>query len=108
MLRMLLRDDQWVRIETLLPGKSGDRGRSGANNATLLPVDWLFATIDCTLKIVGPAAGERLIAHGRVLKYGRLLTVATAEVYIESGGRRELTATALATTWNIEPTNPSR
>ena len=71
--------------------------------ATLLPEDWLFATIDCSLKIVGPATGERLIAHGRVVKPGRLLTVAAAEVFIERGGRRELTATALATSRNIEP-----
>ena len=71
--------------------------------ATLLPEDWLIATIDYSLKIVGPASGERLIAQGRVLKPGRLLTVAAAEVFIERAGIRELTATALVTTRNIEP-----
>jgi hypothetical protein len=29
---MLLLDNQWQRIEKLLQGKAGDRGRSGANN----------------------------------------------------------------------------
>lgn len=71
--------------------------------ATLLPANWLIATIDCSLKIVGPAAGERLIGVGRVIKPGRLLTVAAADVFVEHGGRRILTATALATARNIEP-----
>ena len=29
---MMLRDDQWVRIEKLMQGKAGDRGRRGADN----------------------------------------------------------------------------
>src|SRR5450755_4673908 len=31
-MRKQLRDDQWKQIEGLLPGKVGDRGRSGADN----------------------------------------------------------------------------
>src|SRR3954469_2518390 len=30
--RMVLRDDQWERIASLVPGKVGDPGRSGADN----------------------------------------------------------------------------
>ena len=42
---MLLRDDQWVRIETLLQGKAGDRGRSGANNRLFIEaVLWIART----------------------------------------------------------------
>ena len=32
MRRYALRDDQWDRIEPLLPGKAGDRGRTARNN----------------------------------------------------------------------------
>lgn len=32
MIRRTLGDAQWARIEALLPGKKGDRGRSGAGN----------------------------------------------------------------------------
>ena len=32
MSRRTLTDAQWVRIEPLIPGKKGDRGRSGADN----------------------------------------------------------------------------
>ena len=30
--RMVLRDDQWERIASLVPGRVGDPGRSGADN----------------------------------------------------------------------------
>ncbi len=32
MARLNLRDDQWERIENLLPGKPGDRGRTAGDN----------------------------------------------------------------------------
>lgn len=32
MTRLLLRDDQWVRIEHFLPGKLDDRGVTAADN----------------------------------------------------------------------------
>ena len=32
MVRKRLRDDQWNRIEAILPGKVGDRGCTGENN----------------------------------------------------------------------------
>lgn len=42
---MLLRDDQWERIEPLLQGKAGDRGRRGANNRLFVEaVLWLART----------------------------------------------------------------
>ena len=45
MLRLLLRDDQWVRIEPLLQGKAGDRGRTGADNRLFVEaVLWIART----------------------------------------------------------------
>lgn len=42
---MLLRDDQEVRVETLLQGKAGDCGRSGANNRLFIKaVLWIART----------------------------------------------------------------
>ena len=69
---------------------------------TLLPAGWINASIDCTLKIVGPADGEKLVARGRVVNAGRLLTVSAAEVYALRDGRESLCAAALATARNIE------
>jgi transposase len=45
MLRLLLRDDQWERIEPLLQGKAGDRGRTGADNRLFVEaVLWMART----------------------------------------------------------------
>ena len=45
MLRLLLRDDQWERIESLLQGKAGDRGRTGADNRLFVEaVLWMART----------------------------------------------------------------
>lgn len=70
---------------------------------TLLPKGWANATIDCSLKIVGPARGDRLVARGRVVQAARLLTVAAAEVFACDAGGETLCATMLATARNIAP-----
>lgn len=70
---------------------------------TLLPPGWINATIDCSLKIVGPANGDKLVARGQVVTPGKLLTISSAEVYSVREGQESLCATALATARNIEP-----
>ncbi|WP_027015054.1 PaaI family thioesterase [Comamonas composti] len=69
---------------------------------SLLPAGWVNATIDCTLKIVGPANGSSLVARGSVLKAAKLLTVAQAQVYACRDGQETLCATMLATARNME------
>ncbi len=45
MVRKLLRDDQWKRIEQLLPGKPGDPGRTGEDNRRFMEaVLWIART----------------------------------------------------------------
>jgi len=73
---------------------------------TLLPSGWVNATIDCTLKIVGPANGTTLVARGRVLNAAKLLTVAEARVYSCRDGKEALCATMLATARNLAPVHP--
>jgi uncharacterized protein (TIGR00369 family) len=69
---------------------------------TLLPAGWINASVDCTLKIVGPANGNKLVARGKVVSPGKLMTVSSAEVYSVREGQESLCATALATARNIE------
>ncbi len=69
---------------------------------TLLPQGWVNASIDCNLKIVAPADGEKLRARGRVVSHGKLLTVSAAEVFSVRDGEEVLCATALLTARNIE------
>ena len=45
MVRKLLRDDQWRRIEQLVAGKEGDPGRTGINNRLFVEaVLWIART----------------------------------------------------------------
>lgn len=71
--------------------------------ATLLPAGWTNTTVDTTLKLFRPAHGSKLIAHGRVIRAGRLLSVCSADVYAIDGEQSVLCATLLATAHNVEP-----
>ena len=45
MLRMMLRDDQWEKIEKLIPGKKGECGRPATNNRQFVEaVIWIART----------------------------------------------------------------
>lgn len=70
---------------------------------SLLAPGWINATIDATLKLVGPARGRALRARGRVLDAGKLLTVCAADVYaVADDGSETLCATLLGTARNID------
>lgn len=77
----------------------------GSAAGTLLPPGWVNMTIDYTVKILAPARGERIIARGRVLKPGKQITVAAADVYTVQKGEETLCATAFVTMRNIQPAN---
>lgn len=70
--------------------------------ATMLPEGWATSTVDYTLKLLAPAVGEKLIARGRVLKAGRTLSVAAADVFSVLNGEEAFCASALATVRNFE------
>jgi acyl-coenzyme A thioesterase PaaI-like protein len=70
---------------------------------TLLAPGWINATIDATLKLVGPARGRFLRARGRVVDAGKLLTVCAADVYaVADDGSETLCATLLGTARNVD------
>ena len=59
---------------------------------TLMPEDAEVMTAEMKINLLAPAAGERLMATGRVVRAGRRLTIVTAEVVAETGGQRKLIA----------------
>lgn len=59
---------------------------------TLMPPGAEVLTVEMKINLLAPAAGDRLIATGRVVKAGRRLTVVTAEVEAEAGGIRRTVA----------------
>jgi len=54
---------------------------------SLMPADCSLVTVEYKINILAPAVGERLVARGEVMRPGRTLTVARAEVYAEKDGR---------------------
>lgn len=73
----------------------------GSAAGTLLPRQTVNVTADYTVKLLAPAAGEKVVAQARVLRSGKTATVAQADLYAVSGDRRTLCATALVTMRNI-------
>ena len=71
--------------------------------ATLLPAGWANSTVDASIKLLAPARGERLRAHGRVVQTGKSLSVCAADVYAIDGARETLCATLLGTARNFAP-----
>lgn len=56
---------------------------------TLLPVGYEVLTVSFTINFLRPAAGERLVAAGSVVRSGRTLSVVRMDAYvIDAAGRR--------------------
>lgn len=49
-------------------------------------------TTEFKINLMAPAVGERIVAKGRVVKAGRTLMVAQADVFAEADGRSRLVA----------------
>jgi uncharacterized protein (TIGR00369 family) len=64
---------------------------------SLMPADTGILTTEFKINFLAPAAGERILARGRVVKAGRTLTLAQAEVFAKTGGQEKLVALLTAT-----------
>jgi len=62
---------------------------------SLAPLESEVVTLEYKVNFLRPAAGQRLVAMGTVLRAGRSVTVARADVFIERDGARVLCATIL-------------
>jgi uncharacterized protein (TIGR00369 family) len=69
---------------------------------TLMPAGRGVLSVEYKINLLAPAAGDRIVARGRVVKAGRTLTVAQAEVVAESGGEERLIALLTATMMSVE------
>ncbi|MGH2503764.1 MAG: PaaI family thioesterase [Ktedonobacterales bacterium] len=68
---------------------------------SLMPAGAGVLTIEFKLNLMAPAAGERMIARGRVTRPGRTISVCAGDVFAEREGREKLVATMLATIMTI-------
>jgi len=64
---------------------------------TLMPADAAVLSIEFKINLLSPAAGERFIARGRVLRSGRTISVCQAYGFAISGGAEKLIATMQGT-----------
>jgi acyl-coenzyme A thioesterase PaaI-like protein len=64
---------------------------------SLFPLGADVVTVEYKVNVVSPAHGERLVAHGRVVKPGRRLTVCAGGVYVDGGLTPKTIATVLGT-----------
>ena len=59
---------------------------------SLMPVGSEVVTLEYKVNFLRPAAGDRLLAEGSVLRAGRSVTVTRVDVFVEARGRRQLCA----------------
>jgi uncharacterized protein (TIGR00369 family) len=59
---------------------------------SLFPEDSSVLTVEFKLNLLAPAAGERIVAEGRVIKPGRTLAITQGEVFATRDGKRMLIA----------------
>ncbi len=75
---------------------------AGYAGLTRMPAGVGVLTVEFKINLMAPAAGERLIATGRVVKAGRTITIAQSEVHAEASGERRLVALLTATLMAVE------
>jgi uncharacterized protein (TIGR00369 family) len=69
---------------------------------SLMPPGVGVLTTEFKINLLAPAAGERILAKGRVIKAGRTLTLAQTEVFSQTAGQEKLVAFLTATLMTVE------
>ncbi|MFQ5621819.1 MAG: PaaI family thioesterase [Paracoccaceae bacterium] len=74
----------------------GDSAAGFAAMSLMAPSEGVL-TVEMKINLLAPAAGDRLVAEGRVIRRGRRLLVVQSEVFGEDGSTRNHIATMLGT-----------
>lgn len=75
----------------------------GFASYTVAAAEQSILTVEYKMNIVSPGIGEALAARGRIVKPGRRLVIAQADVYAIRDGREKLVATSLSTLMLLDP-----
>ena len=70
---------------------------------TLMPEEAAVLTVEFKVNLLAPAAGERFVARGRVVRAGRTLTVCRGDAVAFAGGEELHVATMTATMMALGP-----
>ena len=80
----------------------------GYAGLTVFPEGSAVLTVEFKINLLAPAAGERLVARGRVLRSGRQLTVCRGDAFAAVGdGREKHVATMTATLIGVTAPRPT-
>ena len=75
---------------------------------TRMPEGSAVLSVEFKINLLAPAVGERFVARGRVVRVGRTIGVATAEVMAYATGKPEACIAVMqATMMRVEPKNGS-
>ncbi len=69
---------------------------------SLMPPGRGVLSTEYKINLLAPAVGDRIVARGRVVKAGRMLTVAQTDVFAERDGQEKLIALLTATMMTVE------
>jgi uncharacterized protein (TIGR00369 family) len=73
---------------------------------THMPEGSAVLSVEFKINLLAPAVGEQFIARGRVVRAGRTISVATAEVIAVTAGRADVTVALMqGTMMRVEPRN---
>jgi uncharacterized protein (TIGR00369 family) len=64
---------------------------------SLMPADTGVLSVEFKLNLLAPAVGDMFLAHGKVVRAGRTITVCTGEVIAMSGAKQNTIALMQAT-----------
>ena len=70
---------------------------AGYSALSVMPAETEVLTSEMSIHLLAPGAGEELIARGRVIRAGRRLVVAAADVFVRQKGEETLIATLIGT-----------
>ena len=70
---------------------------------TLMPEEAAVLTVEFKVNLLAPAAGERFLARGRVVRTGRTLTVCRGDAIAFAGDEERHVVTMIATMMTLAP-----
>ncbi len=72
---------------------------------SVVPATTTLLSVEFKINLLSPADGDLLIAHGKVVKAGKSISVASTEVFIVKHGKKKLCATGVVTLMSISRWN---
>src|SRR5262245_54156947 len=72
---------------------------------TTMPEDSAVLSVEFKLNLLAPAVGDSFVARGRVVRAGRTVTVAAADVFARTDGSEKIIATMLGTMMRVDARN---